>query len=54
MEAKTSRIKYFPVSFFSVVMGLVGFTIALQKAEKVLTNILQAVSIFCKMEMNCN
>jgi tellurite resistance protein len=36
MEAKTSRIKYFPVSFFSVVMGLVGFTIALQKAEKVL------------------
>lgn len=30
------RIKNLPVSFFSVVMGLVGFTIAWQKAEHVL------------------
>jgi tellurite resistance protein len=29
---KTSRIKNFPVSFFSVVMGLAGLAIALQKA----------------------
>ena len=27
------RLKYFPVSFFSIIMGLTGYTIALQKAE---------------------
>ena len=31
----TSRLKFFPVSFFAVVMGLAGFTIALEKAEQV-------------------
>lgn len=30
---KESRIAHFPFSFFSSVMGLTGFTIALQKAE---------------------
>ena len=30
---KESRIKYFPISFFSIVMGLAGLTIAFQKAE---------------------
>lgn len=31
-----SRIKYFPVSFFSVIMGLTGFTISIQKGENIL------------------
>lgn len=30
------RLKHFPVSFFSVILGLTGFTIAFQKAETVL------------------
>ncbi len=33
---KNCRIKYFPVSFFSIIMGLSGFVIALQKAQSVL------------------
>ena len=30
---KISRIEHFPVSFFSVIMGLAGFTLVLQKVE---------------------
>ena len=30
------RIKYFPISFFSVILGLAGFTIAFQKTERIL------------------
>lgn len=30
---KQSRLEHFPVSFFSMIMGLLGFTIMLQKAE---------------------
>jgi len=33
---KQHGIKHFPVSFFSVVLGLAGFTIAFQKAEAIL------------------
>jgi len=33
---KTARIEWFPISFFSLVMGLTGFTIALQKLETIL------------------
>lgn len=33
---KQHGIKHFPVSFFSVVLGLAGFTIAFQKAEDIL------------------
>jgi len=33
---KECRIKYFPVSFFSMILGLAGFTIAAQKAEQIL------------------
>jgi tellurite resistance protein len=33
---KESRLKYFPISFYSIVMGLTGFIIALQKAEGML------------------
>lgn len=33
--SKQSRLEFFPVSFFSVVMGLAGFTIALEKAEEI-------------------
>jgi len=36
MEEKQSRIRFFPISFFSVVMGLAGFAIAVQRAEEVL------------------
>ena len=32
------RLKYFPVSFFSIIMGLTGYTIALQKAEGIFLN----------------
>lgn len=35
-KKKECRIKYFPVSSFSIILGLVGFTIALQKIEEVL------------------
>lgn len=31
-----SRLQFFPISFFSVVMGLAGFTIAIQRAELIL------------------
>ena len=30
-----TRIQNFPISFFSIIMGLVGFTIAIQKAETI-------------------
>ncbi len=33
---KDCRIKYFPVSFFSMILGMVGFTIAFQKVEQIL------------------
>lgn len=33
--SKQSRLEFFPVSFFSIVMGLAGFTIALEKAEEI-------------------
>ncbi|MEA2065322.1 MAG: SLAC1 anion channel family protein [Patescibacteria group bacterium] len=33
---KECRIKYFPVSFFSIILGMTGFTIAFQKAEQIL------------------
>lgn len=29
-----SRIKYFPISFFAMILGLSGYTIALQKSEE--------------------
>jgi tellurite resistance protein len=32
----TSRLKFFPVSFFAVPMGLTGFSIAVQRSEKLL------------------
>ena len=32
----TGRLRHFPIGFFSVVMGLAGFTIALERAEQVL------------------
>lgn len=40
-----NRIKNFPISFFSVMMGLVGLTIALQKAVDIL-RINQVISVF--------
>ncbi|MCK5081112.1 MAG: C4-dicarboxylate ABC transporter, partial [Candidatus Moranbacteria bacterium] len=33
---KKYRIKYFPISFFSMILGLAGFTIASQKIESLL------------------
>jgi tellurite resistance protein len=33
---KECRIKYFPISFFSMILGMTGFTIAIQKAEQIL------------------
>lgn len=33
---KEYRIKHFPVSFFSMILGMTGFTIAFQKAEQIL------------------
>ncbi len=33
--SEQSRLKFFPISFFSVVMGLSGFTIAMEKAEEI-------------------
>jgi len=35
MEAEQSRLYHFPVSFFSTVMGMAGFTIAMTKAEAI-------------------
>ncbi len=35
-ENSTDKLKNFPVSFFSIVMGLSGITIALEKAQQVL------------------
>ncbi len=43
---KDCRLKYFPVSFFSVILGLAGFTIAWQKAEGVLKSPIHLSSIF--------
>lgn len=31
-----SRLQYFPISYFSVVMGLVGLTLSIQKAEAII------------------
>ncbi len=33
---KECRIKYFSVSFFSIILGMAGFTIAFQKSEQIL------------------
>ena len=33
---KECRLKYFPISFFSVILGMTGFTIASQKIESIL------------------
>lgn len=33
INSQKCRIKYFPVSFFSIILGLAGFVIALQKIE---------------------
>ena len=33
---KTNRLKHFPVSSFSIILGLLGFTIVFQKAEEIL------------------
>lgn len=35
MTEQHSRIRFFPVSFFSLVMGLTGFSIAVQRAEEI-------------------
>lgn len=35
-ELNPNRIKNFPISFFAIVLGLIGFTLAWQKAEDVL------------------
>ena len=32
----SSRVKFFPISFFAITMGLGGFSIAVQRAEKIL------------------
>jgi len=36
MSREQSRIRFFPISFFSIVMGLTGFAIAILRAEEVL------------------
>lgn len=36
MSEEQSRIRFFPISFFSVVMGLTGFAIAVLRAEEIL------------------
>jgi tellurite resistance protein len=36
MSEEQSRIGFFPISFFSIVMGLTGFAIAVQRAEEIL------------------
>ncbi len=33
---KNSRLQYFPISIFSIILGLSGFTIAFQKSEEIL------------------
>lgn len=33
---KETRLKYFPISFFSMILGLAGLSIAFQRAEKIL------------------
>lgn len=45
IKNKLCRIQYFPVSFFSVILGLGGFTIALQKVEELLEMSFQ-ISLF--------
>ncbi len=35
MTTATARLKYFPISWFAMVMGLAGFTIARGRAEGV-------------------
>lgn len=37
MEAPINRLQHFPVSFFSVILGMSGLTIAAQRAEKMLS-----------------
>jgi tellurite resistance protein len=36
MMKQESRLQYFPISYFSIVMGLVGLTLSIQKAEGIL------------------
>lgn len=49
---KELRIKFFPISIFSTILGLVGFTIAFQRAEMILnfpfniSNVLLGISLF--------
>jgi tellurite resistance protein len=35
MAESDSRVRYFPISFFSVIMGLMGFTLVLQRGVRV-------------------
>ncbi len=35
MKAET-RLQYFPISFFSMIMGLAGLTLSIQKGEEIL------------------
>jgi len=46
---KENRIKYFPISFFSMILGMAGFAIAFQKAEEILKipiNLSRVILIF--------
>ncbi len=45
MNQHEPRVKYFPISFFAIVMGLTGYTIAWQRAE-VIYGISTPVSLF--------
>ncbi|AEM72836.1 SLAC1 anion channel family protein [Caldicellulosiruptor acetigenus] len=48
VTTETNRLENFPISFFSVVMGLTGFTITLQKAQKLfgINQIYSKVSLY--------
>lgn len=35
MTEEQSRVRFFPISFFSLVMGMTGFSIAIQRAEEI-------------------
>ena len=35
-KCSENRIKYFSISFFAIILGLVGLTLAFQKAEEIL------------------
>ncbi len=43
---KTLRLKNFPISFYSVILGLVGFTINLQKAKEIFKFPIEVSSFF--------